>query len=151
MIPPLITLDPKIPWAMLPPGIHPTTLPEIKARFAKTPHRKRLFNGFCKAVYDLQEAGCKTVYLDGSFVTEKHHPNDFDAAWDPSSIDPDKLDPVLLNFKNKREAQKLKYGGELFLATSPDTIDIDYLEFFQHDRDTGLRKGILSIQLDDAI
>jgi hypothetical protein len=151
MIPELVTISAHTQWAMLPAGIHPTNLAEIEARFAKTPHRKRLFSGFCRAAGNLQSAGCKTVYLDGSFVTEKHHPNDFDATWDPTGVDPDKLDPVLLNFKNKREAQKSKYGGELFIATSPAAMGIDYLDFFQHDRDTGLRKGILSIQLDGAI
>lgn len=91
------------------------------------------------------------MYLDGSFVTEKHHPNDFDAAWDPAYVDPNKLDPVLLDFKYQRAAQKLKYGGEFFIATSPAAMGIDYLEFFQQDRDTGLRKGILLIQLNAAI
>jgi hypothetical protein len=151
MIPALVTINSNAPWDMLPEGIHLTTLPEIEARFAQTPHRKGLFDGFCIAVSNLQVAGCTTVYLDGSFVTEKHHPNDFDAAWDPTGVDPYKLDPVLLNFKDKRAAQKAKYGGELFIATNPAAMGISYIEFFQHDRDTGLRKGILKVQLSSTI
>ena len=118
MIPNLIVISTHSPWAMLPAGIHPTTLAEIEIRLAITPYRRRLFNGFCMAADKLQAAGCKTIYLDGSFVTEKYHPNDFDAAWDPTGVDPGKLDPVLLDFKNKRAAQKSQYGGELFIATS---------------------------------
>jgi len=112
MIPALVTIDSETPWDMLPAGIHLTTLPEIEARFTQTPHRKRLFDGFCMAASNLQAAGCSTVYLDGSFVTEKHHPNDFDATWEPTGVDPYKLDPVLLDFKNKREAQKLKHDHQ---------------------------------------
>jgi hypothetical protein len=46
MIPDLIELGPQSPWAVLPPGIHDATLEEVGLRFATTPHRKWLFDGF---------------------------------------------------------------------------------------------------------
>lgn len=147
MIPSLVTISALTPWDMLPEGIHPATMAEIEAKFANTPHRKRLFDGFCRAADNLQCAGCLNVYLDGSFVTAKDHPNDFDATWDPTSVDPNKLDPVLLNFDNKRAAQKYKYGGELFISISQAAHGVSYLEFFQNDHYSGLRKGVLSIRL----
>lgn len=151
MIPSLVTISPQSPWDMLPVGIHAATLAEIEISFAYTPHRKGLFDGFCRAVSSLQSAGCTLVYLDGSFVTAKDHPGDFDATWDPTGVDPHRLDPVLLDFSNKRAAQKAKYGGELFISTIQAAYSVSYLDFFQNDRDSGQRKGILSIQLGKII
>ena len=60
----------------------------------------------------------------------------------------DGLDPVLLDWSNRRAAQKAKFGGELFIAESvADPWGTTYLEFFQHDRATGEPKGILAIDL----
>jgi hypothetical protein len=64
----------------------------------------------------LQSAGCRTVYIDGSFVTTKLVPNDFDACWDIEGVDPESLDPVLLIFDEGRATQKAKYLGELLPA-----------------------------------
>ena len=55
-------------------------------------------------------------------------------------------DPVLLDFKNKRAAQKAKYGGELFPASISADGYRTYLEFFQIDRN-GKEKGIVAIDL----
>ena len=38
--------------------------------------------GLRAALESLKSAGCRTVYLNGSFVTSKEAPNDFDACWD---------------------------------------------------------------------
>jgi hypothetical protein len=146
MIPDLIEISPHTPWCMLPAGIHAATLNEVDTNFAYTPHRKSLFDGFCKAVSILRYAGCCKIYLDGSFVTAKIHPDDFDAAWDINGVDPTKLDPILLRYENKRLAQKSKYGGEFFIATSQATHGINYLNYFQNDKYSGQTKGILSIQ-----
>ncbi len=99
------------------------------------------------ALENLKQAGCKRVYLNGSFVTTKDLPGDFDACWEPGGIDFDKLDPVLLEFSNKRSAQKAKYGGELFPATADAIGDgTPFIAFFQSARGGG-RKGIVAIDL----
>ena len=49
---------------------------------------------------------------------------------------------------NSRAAQKLKYSGELFPATvSEAKSGTTFLEFFQIDKQTGGRKGIITIDL----
>ena len=146
MIPELVSIS-HSPWDVLPRGIHAVSLAEIDAIFSTTSHRKWLFDGFCRAVTSLRQAGCTLIYLDGSFVTAKNHPDDFDAIWDPVGVDPYKLDPVLLNFDNKRAAQKAKYGGELFISTHQAIHGVSYLDFFQNDRYSNHGKGILSIQI----
>ena len=72
---------------------------------------------------------------------------DFDACWNLAGVDVRKLDPVLLDFKNNRAAQKAKYGGELFIANGQAAPGILFLDFFQLDRYSGRQKGILSMDL----
>ena len=139
------TVDISGPWEVLPPGIHDATMDEIKTRYATNPHRNLLFQGLVAAVAALRAAGCKNIYLDGSFVTEKQQPSDFDGCWDPTGVDDQKLDPVLLDFKNKRENQKKKYLGELFLFSGWAAPGHTFLTYFQKDKDTGKPKGIIHI------
>ena len=81
---------------VLPPGLHGTTWPEFCKRFGWTQHRQRLINGLRRALQALKAAGCVAVYVDGSFVTAKQVPNDYDACWDVSGVDGSQLDPVFL-------------------------------------------------------
>lgn len=147
MIPALIDLGSPSPWPVLPPGIHDTTLAEIETVFATTPHRRSLFEGFEQVVAALERAGCSTVYLDGSFVTGKPHPSDFDGCWELAGVDPTKLDPVLMRFENRREAQKLKFQGEMFIAEWPGAPGVAFLDFFQREKFSGRPKGILRVRL----
>ena len=104
--------------------------------------------GLKSAIVNLKNAGCRTVYVDGSFVTSKGMPGDFDACWEVEGVDPYKLDPVLLTFENGRAAQKAKYLGEMFPAGYiADDEGYYFLEFFQMDKDTGEQKGIIAIDL----
>ena len=90
----------------------------------------------------------ETAWLNGSFVTTKEEPNDFDACWDETGVDPEALDPVLLTFDRERAAQKAKYMGELFPSTTIANLGgWSFLDFFQTDRETGRRKGIVAIDL----
>jgi hypothetical protein len=101
----------------LPPGIHKACWDEIAPRFAVNGHRSRLIEGLLTALLNLAGAGCRLVLLDGSFVSQKELPQDYDGAWDTVGVDPSRL-PVLLDFSNGRAAMKSKYLGELFPATA---------------------------------
>ena len=104
--------------------------------------------GLKAAMDSLRDAGCRTVYVDGSFVTGKEIPGDFDACWEEAGVDPIILDPVLLTFDDGRAAQKAKYMGELFPASvAADDDGFSFLDFFQTYRETGRRKGIVAIDL----
>jgi hypothetical protein len=145
MIPGLVDIDGV--WNVLPPGIHDATLGEVEQRFATNDRRKLLYKGFREGVDSLKNAGCRTVFLDGSFVSDKPNPGDFDACWDPAGVDDKKLDPVLLDFSHGRKRQKLKYGGEFF----PSSVKADgaqtFVEYFQTDTETEKAKGIIRIRL----
>jgi len=133
------------PLRVLPPGVHDATLNQIESRFAISMHRKHLFSGFKKGVIVLFKAGCKGVFLDGSFITEKNQPNDYDVCWHTIGVDTNLLDPVFLDFSNKREKQKQVYFGEYFPShIIADNINSFYT-FFQKDRDSGNPKGIIRV------
>src|ERR1700722_17842268 len=107
--------------------------------FGTTPHRRRLLLGFRRSIQALKVAGCRIVYLDGSFVTSREVPGDFDACWDHAGVELTRLDPILLTFDSGRAAQKVKFGGELFPAYSiadPSSAS-PFIEFFQVHKDTG--------------
>jgi hypothetical protein len=134
----------------LPPGIHDASWDEISARFGTTAHRLALLDGLRRALDSLHGAGCRLAYLDGSFVTAKEHPGDFDACWEVQGVDADLLDPVLLDFADRRAAQKAKFGGELFPAEwGADPDGTRFLDFFQRDKNTGNPKGIIGMNLGD--
>ena len=135
----------------LPTGIIQATWEEVENLLVFNERRKELFNGLKRACISLQRSGCKKIYIGGSFATNKEFPGDFDVCWwDDENIDfvlLKEIDPVLLDFKNKRAAQKAKYGGELFLAnTIADISGKTFLEFFQGDRD-GNPKGIIAVDI----
>lgn len=147
MIPVLHSLSGS-PWSVLPPGVHSANLYEVEAAFTTNAWRRELFDGLVDASGRLQLAGCLTVFLDGSYVTGKPRPQDFDGCWDPSGVDVSKLDPLFLDFTNARAAQKAAFKGEFF-PSSMMCADVGntFVEFFQLDRFTGKKKGIISISL----
>ena len=132
----------------LPPGIYWVTWKELKLGFGFTPTRVQLLAGLRQALALLKRAGCRRVYIDGSFVTTKLQPGDVDACWAIEHVDPDKLDPVFLDFSHARAAQKARFRGEFFPADLPEGLTgKTFLEFFQTDKETGAPKGILALDL----
>jgi hypothetical protein len=90
------------------------------------------------------------AYINGSFVTAKDEPGDFDGCWEVANVDSRLLDPVLLDFSDRRRAQKAKFGGELFPAELPaDPAGTRFLDYFQQDKITGASKGIVALELKD--
>lgn len=132
----------------LPPGIHETTWTEIVARFGTSALRLEMLAGLKQALDSLVASGCRRAYIDGSFVTGKEEPADFDACWEISGVDAAHLDPALLDFSDRRAAQKAKFGGELFPAeAAAEPSGTRFLDYFQHDRITGKPKGIIALDL----
>jgi Family of unknown function (DUF6932) len=131
----------------LPPGIHCATWTEIVTRYATSTHRRDLLDGLLDALRSLKAAGCRTAYLDGSFVTSEIRPGDFDVCWESGDVDLGRLDPELRDFSDRRAAQKARYHGELFPAEWPAQTDgTTFLDYFQRDR-SGQAKGVVAIDL----
>jgi hypothetical protein len=141
MIPPLSRAG------LLPPGIHDATWAELEAMFGTNAHRKRLLLGLRSFLSDLRDAGARTAYVDGSFVTAKADPGDFDGCWEPTGVRFTKLPPEVLDFTPGRPLQKAKYGGEMFVAEWPASqAGESFLAYFQRDK-SGRPKGIVRLDL----
>jgi hypothetical protein len=137
------------PRGLLPKGIYSANWQEIVKRFGGNRQRRQLLRGLKEALDLLRGAGCRRVYLDGSFVTDKELPNDIDVCWDVDRVDPMSLDSVFFDFDNGRAAQKERFGAEFFPAQAPQRLKT-FLDFFQIDKETGEGKGIIELLLDDG-
>ena len=95
---------------------------------------------------ELYNAGCRSVKIDGSFVTSKLEPHDFDGTWDPTGVDETKLDQCINDMNGVLMYNKYKgelYPQNIIEAGSGKTFD----EFFQMDR-RDKRKGVVKINLE---
>jgi len=134
----------------LPPGIHWATWAEVTERFGTNDHRKQLLNGLEKAMKLLRMAGCKAVFLDGSFVTTKEWPNDYDCCWDSSGVNTKVIDRSFFDFEAGRLRQRMKFGGDFFPSGFKDENGRTFVELFQVDKETGGAKGIVGIRLEES-
>ena len=121
-----------------PPGIYQATWREIRERFGWNEQRVRLLQGIELVALELRAARCRAVWLDGSFVTTKEEPADYDLA----STEISRLDPSLRTLRD-RTAMKERYGGD----SLPTDAGMPFVKFFQTDRD-GRPKGIVQIDLE---
>lgn len=126
----------------LPPGEHEATWDEVVDRFGWNRRRRQLLDGLAEALALLAAAGCSRVWINGSFVTAREEPGDFDVVWELAGVDLQELDPIFFEFSDGRRAQKQRFGGELLPNVGEAASGLVLAEFFQNDRDTG-RKGIV--------
>ena len=133
----------------LPPGEHPATVDDVEAVFGSSTGRRRLLmRGLRAAIANFELSGVRTLWLNGSFTTDKNEPNDIDGCWEyTSSVDINRLDPVFLGSRN---AMKEKYGLDFFISNIAEAESgLPFPEFFQVNRE-GEPKGIIIITLGDS-
>jgi hypothetical protein len=120
----------------LPPGIWPMSWSELWAVYGYNNRRANLLSGLRLLLIWLDRAGCDSIYLGGSFITDRERPNDIDGCFDGMTIDLSLLDPVFQDI----DEQKIRFGCEL---------RIDFMSqlqgFLQKDRD-GNPIGIVALQ-----
>src|ERR1700685_2449816 len=98
----------------LPAGIHWATWQEIQSRFGFSLRRQQLLGGLRLALAALNRAGCSRVYIDGSFVTVKREPGDYDACWDIDGVNVEALDSVFLDFSKGRTGAEAQVPRRVF-------------------------------------
>ena len=132
----------------LPEGVHLMELTDFERLFAWNSRRRFLYSGLHRAISALRFASCRAIIVDGSFVTAKDDPGDWDAAFDPVGVIASRLDPILLKHDDGRRAMRAKYLGDMFpwTAVASSATGSLYRQFFQKDRD-GNPKGIVEIKL----
>jgi hypothetical protein len=136
---------------LLPPGIHQATWDEFVTTFGYNKHRQRLIEGLYTASKILQKYGCLSIYIDGSFVTEKTLPGDIDVCWDIAGMNITLLQReqrIFFDPTPGRQIQKKAFGCEFFQANWMETgSQKPFLEFMQ--QHYGVPKGILQVQIFD--
>ncbi len=138
------------PNGELPPGEHQASLDEIEARYGvSTDCRKLLMQGLRKAASNFELSGVSTLWINGSFITDKEEPNDIDGCWEYTpAIDTKKLDSVFLG--SRKEMQN-KYGLDFFIANIIEAgSGLPFPKFFQVNRD-GDPKGIIVVKLGGSV
>ena len=99
-------------------------------------------------ILHFRNAGCERIYIDGSFVTIRERPGDYDVCWDEETTDDALLDPIFQNFD--RNSQKKRYKGEAFPSLAIASLQgLTYLSYFQRDRQLN-PKGIILIDTGDV-
>lgn len=129
----------------LPPGIHEATIDEVRNRFSTNAPRNRLFILLLEVLSIFRDCGCPEVYLDGSYVTAKVEPADYDLCYEPTGI---KATPNFYEFLTSKDTRKERYGGDIFPRMPVPPFHFDHVEHWQTDgRNNDVAKGILKIKL----
>ena len=134
-------------------GSHPVTWEEFVMEFGYNARRMDLIHGLEQLICDLADCGCTAIYIDGSFVTKKRNPADFDACWKHNEADVDlhKLKTKYPEiFTGSISAQKLIYKGEVRNAFDFADYDDCYLHYFQKDKGDKSPKGIIQLNIKPA-
>jgi len=132
---------------LLPPGVHRATRAEVEMRYGWCEHRRDLLAGLRLALGDLKRAGCGRVFLDGSFVTAKETPNDFDLVWDTAGVTVADLHPALRMLAPPRFGQQARYRGDILPNVQEASSGQPFIDFFQVDKNSMKPKGIIEIEL----
>jgi Family of unknown function (DUF6932) len=147
---PIPTLDRR---GLLPMGLHPCTLEEIREEFGGfqgSDIRPRLFEALRSYVAEARSSAVVAwLVVDGSFVTGKQAPGDIDLLVVlPSDHDfSGMLRPAAYNVVSRRRVRK-SHGFDILVAAERTPEFDQYLAFFQEVKDEpGLRKGILRVDL----
>lgn len=133
----------------LPEGVFEADWEALSEALGFNAWRERLLAGLQEGLVSLKAAGCERAYVDGSFVTSKAIPGDYDVCYETKNMVASRLDPALLSFANGRAEQKAKFLGEYFPAHLPATLAPTpiFLEFFQQVKYSNSKKGIIALDL----
>lgn len=132
-------------------GVHSADFSTVMLVFGWNAVRRALINAMTGAFRELHTLGCGRVWLDGSFVTDKPEPGDYDAIYEHSGMDVRMLRaalPELFDAAPGRPAMKRRFGGDLFPNVREGDSGMMFVDFFQLDKARpGAHKGILTIDL----
>jgi len=110
----------------LPPGVHVTTLDEVRQRFGNNIGRNELLANLNILLEVARRLGASRIFLDGSFVTDKETPGDIDAIL----VIPDEVNTASPEARVLYEAD-IRFSIHLFIVRDRDTNWLlRWLEFF---------------------
>jgi len=137
-------------YGCLPEGVHEATFAEIRVKFGTNPHREGLLDQMESLLANLAGAGCTRFFLDGSFVTAKELPEDYDALLGYEGLNQSLLDPIILQTPNAGLVKE-KYGCDLMPCDIKGHSGKFWLDYFTTDKESGQPKGIIKVIFDGGL
>lgn len=133
----------------LPPGIYIVSFEGFIKKYGINYCRNSQLKGLERAIVEFKNGGATKIFVDGSFVSNKINPGDFDVVYDLDEIDDNRIDKLLLDSSiHGRKLQKIHYGGEFFpMSNRADRLGTSFINYFQKDKKTKDPKGIIQIDL----
>ena len=139
---------------LLPSGVYDCTLQEISEVFATNKHRGRLFDNFLNCLHnEIRPLFNDPIYVNGSFVTDKEHPEDIDVVLDLKSSPDNKQSEGLVFMTNHHYRLLSEYQVHFWINFAIPGAP-DFSRYFQYIRAKTARfkglnpkhlKGILRI------
>ena len=134
----------------LPPGLHPATWTEFRARFCRfvqSDRRLQLCQRLGQLVDDARASGIVTrILVGGSMVRVTAEPNDFDCIIVlRAETLYETLRPDQLQIADARIARD-RYVGDIFIVREGQSTLSLYIAFFSHNRD-GKIIGMIEVTL----
>ena len=133
------------------PSEHTLSWEDVVSEFGTNDWRKELLTGLRRALINFAKAGCSSVLLNGSFVTNKEKPGDYDVAWVEDGVDDNLLDLVFFDYENGCERMKEEYLGEFFpsrMRTADGRFHRDFFKRIEMEQQRGLLKLTLEVYYD---
>ena len=123
------------------------TLEEFELHFGTNELRKERIRNALIFFEIFSDCGCTTVYIGGSFISTKIHPNDIDLCFDLQNVDPEKMQEVFPDFFDINKVGEIQRKFKCHLLHF-DKFNLKYLRMLEKDKD-GYPKGLVKINLKD--
>jgi hypothetical protein len=115
---------------LLPSGRHQCTLDEAKDMFAHNDARSIIWDNFCAVLLEMAAAGLEgTLFLDGSYVTDKAIPGDIEVAFDVRNESDQKQGLALLFFHTQHNRLKSTIKVDWYPVLPGNN---DFVSFFEY-------------------
>lgn len=113
-----VRLNPKT--GLLPEGVHDLSWTDIAVLFGTSVHRRNLLKYFHEVCSILKKAGVDKVWLNGSFVTSKSRPSDYDCSYELTQRIFDALPTDPFKLKNADTIIRARFNGDVKAEPMPD-------------------------------
>lgn len=132
---------------LLPPGLHDTSISEIRSTLGFTARRDGLVDGLERYIHVWDSSkSLDHLIIDGSFVTSKPEPCDIDMILVPHrrALFSSTFGDLAKALCYDRPFTKAEFGCEAFVVASSADLDA-WLNFFKCDRQGNVR-GLLQLR-----
>lgn len=123
------------------------TIDEFKKEFGYNAGRRSKIITLIKIIKIIRSFNCQSVYIGGSFITTKEHPNDMDVCFDFRGIDTKSFMAQHYELSSNKSLKKIHEveGLHIFYFISENT---EILDWFRGDR-YGNKRGLLKLTVKD--